>query len=60
MAICILYHLSIDNKSKPMFTFTNCVDKVNNLFFFKFEFSIQVYILCRNLKVDENDNRVSE
>lgn len=29
VAMCILYHLSIDDKSKPMFTFTNCIDIVS-------------------------------
>ncbi len=28
VSMCILYHLSMDDNWKPMFTFTNCVDNV--------------------------------
>lgn len=37
VSMCVLYHLSIDDKSKPMFTFTQCIDYVNHptIFFFK-------------------------
>lgn len=28
VSMCILYHLSMDDNSKSMFTFTNCIDNV--------------------------------
>jgi hypothetical protein len=28
ISICILYHLSMDDKSKGLFTFTDCIDRI--------------------------------
>uniref|UniRef100_A0A8C4Q6Y3 Kinesin-associated protein 3b n=1 Tax=Eptatretus burgeri TaxID=7764 RepID=A0A8C4Q6Y3_EPTBU len=60
VVLCLLYHLSMDDQTKPLFAFTNCIPQLMKIMFETLEekVDLRVITLCINIAANKRNAQV--